>query len=84
MREVGAFEAKTHLAELLAAVEAGETVTITRRGRPVAQLVPMGRKPDWPATLARLDALRIEIAGPGGGVTVTTADILDARDAGRR
>ena len=41
MREVGAFEAKTHLSELLAAVEAGETITITRRGKPVAQLAPV-------------------------------------------
>ncbi len=36
---VGAFEAKTKLAELLDKVEAGETVTITRRGKEVAQLV---------------------------------------------
>ena len=36
---VGAFEAKTKLAELLDKVEAGETVTITRRGKAVAQLV---------------------------------------------
>jgi prevent-host-death family protein len=36
---VGAFEAKTKLSELLDRVEAGETITITRRGRPVAQLV---------------------------------------------
>ena len=36
---VGAFEAKTKLAELLDKVEGGETVTITRRGREVAQLV---------------------------------------------
>jgi len=33
MREVGSFEARIHLSELLAAVEAGETVTITRRGK---------------------------------------------------
>lgn len=39
---VGSFEAKTKLAELLDRVEAGETVTITRRGRPVARLVPAG------------------------------------------
>ena len=38
---VGSFEAKTKLAELLDKVEAGETVTITRRGVPVAQLVPV-------------------------------------------
>ncbi len=33
MREVGAFEAKTHLSELLGVVEAGETVTITQRAK---------------------------------------------------
>lgn len=36
---VGAFEAKTKLAELLDRVESGETVTITRRGKAVAELV---------------------------------------------
>jgi prevent-host-death family protein len=40
MTTVGSFEAKTKLAELLDKVEAGETVTITRRGKPVAKLVP--------------------------------------------
>jgi prevent-host-death family protein len=37
---VGSFEAKTKLAELLDKVEAGETVTITRHGKPVAKLIP--------------------------------------------
>ena len=40
MVTVGSFEAKTKLAELLDRVEAGETVTITRRGKAVAKLVP--------------------------------------------
>ena len=40
MREIQATEAKAHLAELLRAVELGETVAITRHGRPVAHLVP--------------------------------------------
>lgn len=40
MTTVGSFEAKTKLAELLDKVEAGETVTITRRGKAVARLVP--------------------------------------------
>jgi len=39
-RSVGALEAKTHLAALLDAVAAGEQITITRHGRPVARLVP--------------------------------------------
>ncbi|MGH8635614.1 MAG: type II toxin-antitoxin system Phd/YefM family antitoxin [Burkholderiales bacterium] len=40
MTTVGSFEAKTKLAELLDKVEAGEVVTITRRGKAVARLVP--------------------------------------------
>jgi prevent-host-death family protein len=40
MTEVGAFEAKNTLSQLLDRVEAGEEIVITRRGRPVARLVP--------------------------------------------
>lgn len=39
---VGAHEAKTRLPELLRAVQAGARFTITRRGKPVAELVPLG------------------------------------------
>jgi prevent-host-death family protein len=42
MREIGAFEAKTKLGQLLDWVEAGEEVLITRRGKPVARLVAPG------------------------------------------
>ena len=38
--EVGAFEAKNRLSELLRATEAGRSFVITRRGRAVARLVP--------------------------------------------
>lgn len=77
MREIGAFEAKTHLSELLAAVAAGESITITRRGKPVARLVPVA--PDRGAALARLRRLRAQIGAP-----VPVAEILAARDEGRR
>lgn len=40
MRTVGAYEAKTHLPRLLDDVARGETITITKHGVPVAQLVP--------------------------------------------
>jgi len=40
MKEVGSYEAKTHLAELLAAAEEGETLIITRRGKPIAKITP--------------------------------------------
>ncbi|MBU0677163.1 MAG: type II toxin-antitoxin system prevent-host-death family antitoxin [Verrucomicrobia bacterium] len=37
---IGAFDAKTHLSELLTEVEKGCSFEITRRGKPVARLVP--------------------------------------------
>lgn len=61
---VGAFEAKTHLSELLQRVERGERVTITKHGRPVAQLVPVDdseARRDWPAFWERVDTHRVHL-----------------------
>jgi prevent-host-death family protein len=41
---VGVYEAKTQLPRLLDSVESGETVTITRHGRPIAKIVPIADK----------------------------------------
>ena len=41
MKTIGAYEAKTHLPRLLDEVAAGEEITITKRGVPVARLVPV-------------------------------------------
>ena len=40
MHEIGAFEAKTHLPQLLRRVQAGERFIITKHNRPVAELIP--------------------------------------------
>jgi prevent-host-death family protein len=40
-RDFGSADAKARFSELLARVEAGETITIRRHGRPVAKLVPV-------------------------------------------
>jgi len=56
---VGAFEAKTHLSDLLQRVEAGERITITKHGRPVANLVPISEPPtsrDWKTFWERVDS----------------------------
>lgn len=37
---VGSFEAKTHLSELLDKVRDGTEIIITRRGKPIARLIP--------------------------------------------
>jgi prevent-host-death family protein len=79
MDDIGAFEAKTHLSELLDRVEQGEELVITRRGRPVARLVPATDTARARAADAatRLRALR-------RGVTLGGLDWRALRDAGRR
>jgi len=39
--EIGAYEARTHLAQLLRKVAKGERFTITQRGKAVAELTPV-------------------------------------------
>ena len=48
-------EAKAKLSALLDRVRAGETVTITDRGRPVAQIIPAAEVDDDEGRLARLE-----------------------------
>jgi prevent-host-death family protein len=46
MKTVGAYEAKTHLSDLLDQVSTGESIIITRHGVPVARLCPAPDQPD--------------------------------------
>lgn len=83
MSEIGAFEAKNTLSALLDRVEKGEEITITRRGTPVAKLVPA--KPTFDREKARaavqgLLELRAKLKGP----PLTWAEIKAMRDEGRR
>lgn len=41
--EIGSFDAKAKLSELLREVQRGQCYTVTLRGRPIADLVPSGR-----------------------------------------
>jgi len=45
MRVTGIFEAKQNFSELVAAVEAGEEVHITRHGKEVVRMLPVQRQP---------------------------------------
>ena len=75
MRTVGAYQAKTHLAELLDAVSKGERITITRRGTPVATLTPC--RPDPDLAISALRRLR-------KGVTLGGESLRAMIDEGRR
>ncbi len=62
-RRKGAEEARTQLPELLAAAERGQPTIITKRGRPVAALMPI----DSLKTGARQQSL-LPVAGSGRGL----------------
>lgn len=92
MRHIGSFEAKTHLSGLLDQVAAGESVVITKRGRPVARLVPFDETGDpdvvdhatWQRRVKALREARARIRAAWTGPPWTVDDILSARDEGRK
>jgi prevent-host-death family protein len=62
--EIGTYEAKTRLPELIRQVQLGKRFTITNRGEPVAQLVPVGA-PAGRNAAAAIDAfLAFKAANP--------------------
>lgn len=65
MTTVNIHEAKTHLSKLLERIEAGETITIARAGRPVADLVPH-RRADivWGALKGQIAYVDADLMGP--------------------
>jgi prevent-host-death family protein len=71
MRITGIFEAKQNFSELIAAVEAGEEVRITRHGKEVVRMLPVKRQPviieeQIQRELAAMRELRSRIKpGPG-------------------
>jgi len=56
MNAINLADAKAHLSELLDRVEAGDSIDITRRGKPVARLTAVA-KPRKPINAAQLAAL---------------------------
>lgn len=77
---VGAYEAKTHLSELLEKVEAGEEITITKHGAPIAKLVPV-RKEATPEE--RVAAIK-RIQKLASGLSLGGLKIKDLISEGRR
>lgn len=75
--KVGAFEAKTHLSQLLDEVEKGAVVRITRRGKPVAVL----RQDEIAAKQNCLDALSRLRSVVSNKMSVS--EVIGLRDEGR-
>ena len=80
MKTVPASAAKAQLLGLLDDVERGETVVITRHGKPIARLVPEAgaREREIAQARADIEALRKQTK------PVTREEILAWRDEGRK
>jgi prevent-host-death family protein len=80
MREIQASEAKAHLPQLLDDVERGETLIITRHGRPIARIMPEvdRRQEEIDRAMADIRELRKHTG------RITVSELLSARDEGRK
>ncbi len=80
MRDIQASEAKTHLPQILDAVERGETVRITRHGRPIARIVPEAsrRQAEIDEAIANIRALRRHTG------KITLEELLSFRHEGHK
>lgn len=76
MRTVGIFEGKTHFSALIKDVQAGETITVTKNGEPVAQIIPV------PEGRSQADAAMERILSRRVGLDDAT--IRELIDEGRR
>ncbi len=76
MSEINVKELRDQLARFIAQAEAGDEITITRRGKVVARLVP---PPQTPTQLPDLTAFRASIELRGEGMSQTVVN--QRRDA---
>ena len=80
MRTVSLMKANQEFSRLIKEVEHGEAFLITRRGRPVARLLPhvidKTDDPDWTAAWRRMME-RLNEGASLGGLTVTREDLYD-------
>ncbi|GAA3921498.1 type II toxin-antitoxin system prevent-host-death family antitoxin [Microbacterium invictum] len=74
---MSAYEAKTHLSALLERADAGESITITKHGRPVARLVPIDARRDTRDLLEDVRTFR-------DGLGDEPVDVRALVDEGRR
>lgn len=63
--EVGVRSLRNRTADVIAAVESGERVTLTVRGSPVADIVPHGRRTRWLSGPRLAHELAERAADPG-------------------
>ena len=80
-QSIGAFEAKTNFSRILVKTEQGEDFIVTKRGKPVAKIIPFEREPEmtFEEAVEELKELRKFYRGKPGDF-----NIKEAIEEGRR
>jgi len=78
MKEIGSYEAKTHLSRLLRDVAKGQCYSITNKGRAIAMLVPVkSARPSPAQVIEQIRSLR-------KGITLGDIRLKDLIEEGRK
>jgi len=74
-QQIGAFEAKTHFSQIIEKAEKGEDFIITRRGKPVAKIIPFKQEPEMTRAeaMTQLAEMRKLYRGKPGSFNVREA-----------
>jgi prevent-host-death family protein len=74
-QQIGAFEAKTHFSQIIEKAEKGEDFIITRRGKPVAKIIPFKQEKEmtFKEAIEGMKELRKYYRGEPGSFNVREA-----------
>ena len=74
-QQIGAFEAKTHFSQIINEVERGADYIVTRRGKPVAKIIPFKqeREMTFEEALEKFKELRKHYRGKPGSFNIREA-----------
>jgi prevent-host-death family protein len=79
-QQIGAFEAKTHFSQIIEKVEHGADYVVTKRGKPVAKIIPFEQQPEmtFEEAVVKLKEMRKLYRGKPGSFNIREA-IEDGR-----
>ncbi|GHV93843.1 antitoxin [Spirochaetia bacterium] len=74
-QKIGTFEAKTHFSQLIEAVESGADFIITKRGKPVAKILPFKQEKEmtFKEAVEQLQEMRKLYRGKPGSFNIREA-----------
>jgi prevent-host-death family protein len=74
-QQIGAFEAKTHFSQIIEKAANGEDFVVTRRGKPVAKIIPFKQEPEMTRqeAFAQLIEMRKRYKGKPGSFNIREA-----------